>query len=1134
MVGLSVDLSAQSNPSTLRVSTFSFQSDTTINEGNSIVPQSISIVSHLDERSTDFYLSENSLKLTTESKDSITLTYRVLPINFQESRSLMDPDDIEKKSALIKIQGDYTQEELDERRYIKSNKLEYNGSFTRGVNFGNTQDLILNSNFNIQMRGDLGNGLNVLAAISDDNVPIQPEGNTQVLQEFDKLFIEISKDKTRVIGGDYELGRPKSYFMNYFKKLKGLSIMHEAKHKKNWRSENRGSFAISRGKFKRITLQTKEGNQGPYRLEGDNGEVFLQVLSGTEKVFIDGRRLQRGENHDYVIDYNRGEIRFTPNILITSFTRIIVEYEYATQSFVRSLYATTSKFQKGQWQFDINMYNEQDSKTKTSNITLDSLDLAILRESGDNAAFRPGTFIPTDGDFEQLIKYKDINGILVYAPDDSIDVVAARFSEVGPGMGAYIIDTIVAVNGRVYKYEGVGQGSYEPVVQLVAPEKKQLITASAYYGKTDDNAILFETSMSNNDKNRLAERGNGDNVGLAFHLNARTSKHLEKQKPPEDTTQQVKAPWKLTAYVNAESASMNFQALNPYRAPEFARDWNYSSVKDSLNELLYQTGLKIHNDQSSLEYNIRGFHAQDFYDGIGHVLALEHLDNNWQIIGKADLLNTKSLVQKTQFLRPNLRVSRRIVDHWRIGAYYEKEQNILRETTTDALISSSFNYDLTRLYIQSDASKNFNINASVDRRIDHRVNAQSQQLERSSESLEYGLGGAFVVPEISDLRWRTTIRDYKVTEAFIGNDDPKRTVIGLVEHKLRLLNSGLTLNSYAETNSGQEPKIEFQYVKVQKGEGTYRWEDLNEDGIAQVNEFLVEPFSDQAEYEKISIFNNEFISSVKTVLNQALRINPKKFLEDKAHFIGRFQASSRYRIDQRSVNNKSGRLIDKIVFNNPDSTFVFYSSSMDHDLFFNRGHALYDIQLSYRTLNNQITQITGYERRGSKEYYARSRINLFKSLDLLLEFSETDKTYDSEMFPLDFFIDIRKFSPQLNFRPNPKLRFVGKYKNERGNNRIGPENSTIQDLGLDVTWRSGRSNLQMKFNFVKINFSDSDNAIAKLEMLQGLEDGNNYLWTFNYTRRIGKNFDLILNYNGRKMEGSKTVNNLGAQLRAVF
>jgi len=85
-----------------------------------------------------------------------------------------------------------------------------------------------------------------------------------------------------------------------------------------------GSFAISRAKFNRFTLNVQEGNQGPYKVPGANGERFIIVESGSERVYEDGILLKRGKDHDYTISYDRAEISFTEKKLITTTSRTIV------------------------------------------------------------------------------------------------------------------------------------------------------------------------------------------------------------------------------------------------------------------------------------------------------------------------------------------------------------------------------------------------------------------------------------------------------------------------------------------------------------------------------------------------------------------------------------------------------------------------------------------------------------------------------------------------------------------------------------------------------------------------------------------------------------------------------------------
>ena len=82
--------------------------------------------------------------------------------------------------------------------------------------------------------------------------------------------------------GDYVIQRPQSWFVNYFKKIKGLGVK-TAQHFGKTAHESEVNIASSRGKFARQTLAVTEGNQGPYKLTGNNNERFLIVLSGTEK-----------------------------------------------------------------------------------------------------------------------------------------------------------------------------------------------------------------------------------------------------------------------------------------------------------------------------------------------------------------------------------------------------------------------------------------------------------------------------------------------------------------------------------------------------------------------------------------------------------------------------------------------------------------------------------------------------------------------------------------------------------------------------------------------------------------------------------------------------------------------------------
>ena len=165
-----------------------------------------------------FTLKNNHIRFDTSfsilnSQFSI-IKYRVLPFNLSTPLARLDTSVLKKPGdRLIGYQYDPYAEE--QRPLLPQRGLDYNGNYTRGLSFGNNQNLVLNSQFNLQMAGTLGD-LEILAAITDNNIPLQPEGNTQQLREFDKIFIQVAKDGNKLIAGDYELARPNSYFMNYF------------------------------------------------------------------------------------------------------------------------------------------------------------------------------------------------------------------------------------------------------------------------------------------------------------------------------------------------------------------------------------------------------------------------------------------------------------------------------------------------------------------------------------------------------------------------------------------------------------------------------------------------------------------------------------------------------------------------------------------------------------------------------------------------------------------------------------------------------------------------------------------------------------------------------------------------------
>ncbi|MEO8117567.1 MAG: hypothetical protein ABI653_07935 [Bacteroidota bacterium] len=147
----------------------------------SIVPKTFS-VHGID---TSFYTIDETRAVITWKKqtvqDSVDVMYRVFPYNLYSSSQRYSFDSISNNFVAVRKIG-----QTNSAPYSLFNfgKLDYKGSLGRNLSVGNNQDAVFNSQLNLQLNGYLGDSIQLSAAITDNNIPIQPDGTTQQLNEF--------------------------------------------------------------------------------------------------------------------------------------------------------------------------------------------------------------------------------------------------------------------------------------------------------------------------------------------------------------------------------------------------------------------------------------------------------------------------------------------------------------------------------------------------------------------------------------------------------------------------------------------------------------------------------------------------------------------------------------------------------------------------------------------------------------------------------------------------------------------------------------------------------------------------------------------------------------------------------------
>ena len=212
------------------------------------------------------------------------------------------------------------------------------GSFNRELSFSPKGGSDFSGGFQMQFNGKLSNDINVQGVITDQSIPFQPEGTTRRLDELDKVYINIMHPNFSFNIGDINYQKNISNQLSINRKLTGMKNKFNINQ---W--EGKSIIANSQGKYNRKEEKGRDGVQGPYYLISEDGNKNIIILSGTEEVWLDGKKLARGYNNDYVIDYSMAEVNFTPNNLIHSDSDILFKYEYSDFNYDQSFNGTSIK-----------------------------------------------------------------------------------------------------------------------------------------------------------------------------------------------------------------------------------------------------------------------------------------------------------------------------------------------------------------------------------------------------------------------------------------------------------------------------------------------------------------------------------------------------------------------------------------------------------------------------------------------------------------------------------------------------------------------------------------------------------------------------------------------------------------------
>jgi len=1093
--------------------------------------------------------------------DSVWVSYRVFhealgaPIFFHK------PDAWKQGFAL---NHPYTPEaEQAASEGLSPGRLQYNGSLGRSISFGNAQSVILRSALNLQVSGYLGDSIQVQAAVSDQQLPVQPAGNTVTLQDLDEVYVRFIRRPYQLQVGDFDL-MGQTYFMRFYKRLQGIEISKErvdTGQSSGWTFRVAG--AVSRGIQARNVFQGQEGNQGPYPLHGNQGETQITVLAGTEKVYLDGQLLQRGEDRDYVIDYNTGQISFTPRRLITKDSRIQVEFEYANQHYVNAQW-----YAEGSWQatprlqLDMHVYSNTDNKRAPLLQPLDASQQLFLRRIGSQVdqAFYPDA-VP-DTSLTQHVLYRRIdtlvNGIrydsvFLYSADGAADTLYnVSFSYAGPGKGDYVLGNTLA-NGRVYTWvapvNGQHQGDYVAAVLLVAPRSQQLVTLHVRTECSSHSTVEGEWAWSRLNVNTFAPPSAAAQQGMAAHLSFRDQRSLARTGGK---------PIPLNTQVNYDFVSHGFQALQPFREVEFNRAWSLplDSVLAPADEhlLSFSTGIS-RSKGLGLQYAWQGYwrlgqaSAQKVQlQGNSHQLTLRYLQPDFHVTSQATLTRVSSPFFTSTLWKPQLVFSKSWqgsgTTQWELTTGWNQEKNAMYLKPVDTLSPGSYDFQITRLDL-SRTSQDNRVGISATYRLDHAPHGYTG-FGMGSISKTIRLYGDMNHP-MHQLQWNVAYRSLQVRDSqFLFHQDSSLTSHDAGTQLIGQLVDHITVGGWMDHHllyglaGGQQQQLAFTYVPVPAGQGQYVWVDYNHDGIPQVNEFQPAVFADQGNYVRIYTPANTFIPTRQAQWDEQLSIDPSKWRLQSSSFL--LQLLTHMRLESH-LNISLQRAGSKGPLVNPfkqqtDSTLLQRQSLMSHSIFLQPPSGVWSADYTFQAIANRNFMIYGQESHITRQHISHARWLFLPGYEVSITW-ETGRMLDSINRVTDQRYDYRfmALTPMLQYMSGSAFRasLAYGYNHKQNRQEWGGETYTGQSVTGTCTWSQlSAIRLECSLSFNHVEFSGNAQSPAGFSMLQGLLPGTNWLWHLGIIRRLAGNLEINLGYDGRKTGYARIVHTGTATLRAVF
>jgi len=1075
--------------------------------------------------------------LADTSSHTLDVRYRSFPFDFKKSYRHREPVEMTDTASGRKetVGRPVAAFSLDD---LFGSNLQKSGSIVRGFTVGSNRDLTLNSGFRMQMSGKITDDIELIAALTDENSPIQPEGNTQTLREVDKVFIELRGNNLGATLGDFNLDVTGNEFGSFNRKLQGA--------KGNWRFTSGASGgnimvagAVTRGKFTTNQFLGLDGVQGPYKLSAENGNPAIIVIAGTERVYVNGEQLTRGENNDYTIDYSNAELTFTTRRLVYGGARITVDFEYNDRQFNRSLIGAKAavSFMNDRWSLSATHVREGDDQNSPVDLILSEADIEILNKAGDDRskAVKSGAEYTGTGKGQYMqssIQVKTPSGkdsllvVYKYAPEDTIDAVySVSFSFVGDGLGSYKKISL----GR-YEFAGLYQGSYEPVRFLPIPEFHSLTDLDLGGKVGDDLKLTGEFAFSNFDPNRFSPLESGSHAGEAAKLGIQYS--------PEHVHLGNLDIGSLDLKFKERFVGKKFSSLERLNEVEFARKWNIQDSSAQDEEL----------SEGSLSY--RPLEPLSLTGGIGNVRRGEPFSSNrYTFATRLEAVQLPRVDYSLEEIESRNTLSdlaagwlrQRGSAQYRLWIFtpsvkFANELLTNRGLATDTLSAGSYRFNEVYPGVVLGDPKDLYLAAETGWRWDDSLLAGS--LERASRTFSQHYRGEFRDWNSLSSSLDLSIQKRTFKPAFIErkNSDAE-TILLRWNSQYNPLQRGLESEWFYEVATERSARLERVFQRVPKGTGSYVYlGDLNGNHTVDPADFQLSRFD--GEFVAVTVPTDELVPVINLKASTRFRIAPEKIFSTPGglgRLLSALSSETYLRVEEKSSQVDRSRiyLLHFSHFLNEETT-ISGSNLITQDLYVLENRPEFSLRFRYSQSNGLLQYALISERLYSREQSVRLKWQLVKEISNQMDYTiKRDILSSKEGGNRVRAVYSKTLNSDWSYRPEQSVE-LGFSIGLGDATNFDTTEASMNDQSVRLVFSfEGKGQLKAEMGREEVVLARGG-TFPPFELTSGRIAGKTWLWNLSLEYRVTQFIQASVGYDGRKEADLAPVHTARAEVRAFF